>query len=148
MLEKRLTTRITGYWDLLRKDLIMPEFSTLNRSQIDDIWCNCMAMQLEPGTDHENRHFTIMDMGAKLIELYNENLTGKRITPKQKQFKAASLIKKSGAVIVQPAPLLDEGKFINDKNAVVKYRSCIVPFGNPHTMDVTHLLIGMSWREF
>lgn len=148
MIEKRLTTRLTGYWDMLRKEQLIPEFSLLNRSQIDDVWPYCMILQLEPGTDNANRHFRIADMGPSLIALYNENLTGKRISPKQKQFKAASLIRKSGQILDNPAPLIDEGKFINDKNAIVKYRSCVVPFGNPQTREVTHLMVGMSWREF
>lgn len=148
MLDKRLTTRLSAYWDLLRREYPLPEFASVNRGQIEDIWPYCIIFQLEPGTDNDNREFRIHDMGGKLVELYCENLTGRRISRKQKQFKAASLIKHAGQVINNPIPLQDEGKFINDKNKIVKYRSCLVPFGNPTTREVTHLLAGMSWREF
>ena len=148
MLEKRLTTRLSNYWEMIRKGQVIPDFAALNRAQIEDIWPHCIVFQLQPGGAPDNPEFRIADMGPKLVELYCSNLTGQKVTKKNKQFTAANLIKRAGEVLESPQPLLDEGKFINQNSKVIKYRSCLVPFGNPATGEVTHLLAGISWREF
>ena len=148
MLEKRLTARLLSYWDILRKEQVMPEFAALNFSKIDDIRPYCMVLTLEPGVDADNRDYQVKEMGTKLVTLYGENLTGKNIHKNNSQTKASALLRHAGKIITAPAPLEDDGKFINPQNKVVRYRSCLIPFGNPSTQEVTHVLAGRTWREF
>ena len=48
--------------------------------------------------------------------------------------------------MADPKPLVDIGQFISENNKVVKFRSCLLPFGKDGV--VTHVLAGLSWREF
>ncbi len=145
MQEKRLTTRLTTYWDMLRKKDIMPDFATLNSAALQDVWHNCIVLKLEPGTDNENRRYYVHAVGDNIIHMYGDDPSGQYLTPKQRQFQAAKVITKAHEILDNPQPLFDEGKFVNTRSKVVKYRSVVIPFGNT---EVTHLLAGLSWREF
>jgi hypothetical protein len=56
------------------------------------------------------------------------------------------VVRKASEVLANPVPLVDMGQFINAGNKVVKYRSCLLPFGTGN--KVTHIIAGLSWREF
>ena len=49
MHQKRLTDRLTSYWDLLRKENTMPEFAKFNNSSLSDVWDYCVLFSVNPG---------------------------------------------------------------------------------------------------
>jgi hypothetical protein len=85
-------------------------------------------------------------VGEKVRTLYTRDMTGQTINTGQKHFQGAALIKKIADVITKPEPLFDQGQFVNERSKIVKYRSCMLPFGVDN--KVTHVVIGLSWREF
>ena len=145
MMDKRLTTRLTDYWNLLKKDSVLPEYSKFNNAAIADIWPSCFMLAVQPSTE-KTRNYKYVSIGDKLVTLYGEDVTGNYVNSKQRHFKGAAIIKHVDKVTDGQEPLYDSGQFVNNKNKIVKFRSCLLPFGNHN--GVTHVLAGLSWREF
>ncbi len=146
MLEKRLDDRLTKYWELLKKDETLPAFGKFNTAAIDDIWDSCVLFSVSKGGSSDNKNYTFHRMGDKVRKLYNEDLTGSSLKPKQKATKGATIVKRIDEVVTQLIPIYDSGQFVSDNQKIVKFRSCLLPFGNDN--DVTHVVAGLSWREF
>lgn len=145
MHEKRLNNRLTQYWELLKKDNVMPNFAKFNNSAIEDIWGNCILFSVNK-SNSDAKSYTFYRVGDKVKGLYNEDLTGNTLKAKQKAFKGAAIIKKIDKIIKEPEPIYDQGQFINHNSKIVKFRSCLLPFGKEN--EVTHVIAGLSWREF
>lgn len=145
MIEKRLTERMTKYWELLRKDDVMPPFAKFNSAAIDDMWGNCILFKVNKSTDAE-KSYTFFRVGDGIKSLYKEDLIGNTLKAKQRMFKGATVIKRIDEIIADPKPIYDAGQFANTNNKVVKFRSCLLPFGSEN--EVTHVVAGLSWREF
>lgn len=145
MIEKRLTDRLTKYWELLRQDNSMPVFNKFNTAAIDDVWGHCILFAVNKSNDNE-KTYTFYRMGDKVKQLYKEDLTGNSLKAKQKVIKGAAIIKRIDEVVRNRNPIEDAGQFVNQDNKVVKFRSCLLPFGNDN--EVTHIVAGLSWREF
>ncbi len=146
MHQKRLTDRLTSYWDLLRKDQPIPEFSKFNNASIADVWDHCMLFSVNPVSEGK-ASYTFYRMGDKVKALYGGDLSGSTLNPKQSMFKGAAVIKRIDQILEKPEPMSDQGQFINDNSKVIKYRSCLLPFGG-NDGNVTHIIVGLSWREF
>ena len=145
MHEQRLTDRLTKYWDLLRKEDALPTFAKFNSSAIDDVWSYCVLFAVNPSAN-DNKSFTFYRMGDKVKDLYKEDLTGNTLSSKQRMFKGAAIVKRMDEVVKNAEPVFDSGQFVNTDNKIVKFRSCLLPFGS--TGEVTHVVAGLSWREF
>lgn len=146
MNEKRLTNRLITNWNMIKGESTMPPYQKLNPAALDDVWTNCATCTLQPGGEKD--HVFVFDrVGQDINKLFGEDLVGKPVSASKKHVKAASMIKKVEAVFSSPEPVQDEGQFVSDKNKIVKYRSCILPFGSAGD-QITHILIGLSWREF
>ena len=145
MMEKRLTERLTKYWEVLRQDGALPVFGKFNSAAIDDIWGNCILFTVNKSNDNE-KSYTFYRVGDKVKQLYHEDLTGNTLKAKQRAFKGAAVIKRIDEVVKDGSPIEDAGQFVSPDNKVVKFRSCLLPFGNDN--EVTHIVAGLSWREF
>ena len=73
-------------------------------------------------------------------------MLGQTFGPGHNQFPVAVLIRKIHLVFANPAPLVDMGQFVSERGKIIKYRSCLLPFGTQGV--VTHIVVGLSWREF
>ncbi|MFZ4126204.1 MAG: hypothetical protein ACOYJ2_09105 [Rickettsiales bacterium] len=146
MESQRLTDRLVAYWNLIRKESVMPEFAHFNKSAIADIWQQCMLFTVQPTADGVPPIVNFYGVGEKVKSLYTKDMTGQTITTGQKHFQGAALIKRIADVIAKPEPLFDQGQFVNERSKIVKYRSCMLPFGTDNR--VTHVVVGLSWREF
>jgi hypothetical protein len=71
---------------------------------------------------------------------------GEVFTTKQRHYPAARIMARLEEVWSNPAPLYDEGQFVSPTHKTVKFRSCLLPFGQGE--EVSHILVGLSWREF
>lgn len=147
MSEQRLIDRLTGYWNLLRKDSQLPEFVQFNISAIEDVWGQCVLFTVQPTAPGASPSVNFYRVGEKVKALYGQDMTGRSMNMTQRHFQGAQIVRKVGEVISTPAPVYDSGQFVNDRSKVVKYRSCLLPFGN-RDGKVTHVVAGLSWREF
>ncbi len=147
MNEKRLTSRLTSYWEMLRKEQPLPEFSKFNSSSIADAWDTCMTLAIQPSQDNNARTYKYVQLGPKLVTMLGKDPTGSYVKAKQRGFPGARIIKDIDKAADSAEPLYDGGQFVTEKNKVVKFRSCLLPFGNAND-GVTHMLVGLSWREF
>lgn len=145
MYEKRLTQRLTRYWDSLKKDNPMPPFQKFNVSAIDDVWDYCLLIAVSSAAG-QTPNYNYYRLGKKVQDLYGSDVSGQPVRPEQSKSRNASIIKRIGEVLANPTPLYDDGQFVNAKHKVVKYRSCLLPFGQ--NGEVTHVVVGLSWREF
>jgi len=141
--ELRLIERLTSYWNLLRKEQPVPEFAQFNISAIEDIWAQCVLFTVQPGVPPAVNFFNV---GEKAKALYGD-MAGRTLQTNQKHFPGAAVMRKMGDVVATPAPVYDEGQFVNTRSKVVKFRSCLLPFGG-RDGRITHIVAGLSWREF
>lgn len=144
--EQRISERLLSYWNVLRKDDPMPDFSHFNASSIADIWQQCVLFTVAPSVDNKPSSLNFYQIGDKLSSIYNSSMVGRSFTVGQKHFQGAAIVRRIDEILAKPEPITDVGQFINEKSKVVKYRSCLLPFGR--NGKVTHVITGLSWREF
>lgn len=146
MQDHRLTERLTVYWNNLRRDDEIPDFSHFNASTIGDVWQQCVLFTVLPAAPGKRQSISFYKVGDNLRSLYGDDILGRTFVPSQQRFQGASIVSKIDTVLENPVPLVDAGQFISEKNKIIKYRSCLLPFG--HKGTVTHVLAGLSWKEF
>lgn len=148
MEDKRLINRLTAYWNRLRQDKRLPAWEHFNVSALEDLWGQCCVWRVDvAGEGRRVNQYTYEYVGSSAKEAMGMDLTGTVFVSKIQSFPGARVAAKVEEAVEAARPLLDEGTFVNDKNKVVKYRSCLLPFG---TKDgkVTRLVLGLSWRMF
>lgn len=146
MIQQRLTERLISHWKLLKKSEYCPDFSRLNASAISDIWPSCLVIKEQPKGESPVTLYQFVEIGEKALSIFPENPVGTHFTANMKVMPAARLMRRVSELTVTGEPLLDDGQFVNEKHKVVKFRSCLVPFGTQER--VTHVVVGLSWREF
>lgn len=123
----------------------MPEISQLNPSVIEDLWQNCMQIELAPS--QAGVLYTYRYIGEKLIALLGQDLTHSSMNLRNSQYPYSIIIKSLETVIQERKFVLDQNQFLTEKGHLVKYRGCIMPFGT-EAKGVTHLVIGLSDRTY
>ena len=146
MSEHRTADRLVSYWNTLRKDEPMPDFSKFNISAIDDLWQQCVLFTVSPTVDNKPNVINFYQIGEKLNSIYGSDMVGRSFSTNQRNFQGAAIMRRMEQLFVNPEPLTDTGQFVNERSKVVKYRSCLLPFGREK--KVTHVVSGLSWREF
>lgn len=146
MIEHRLAERLTSYWNTLRKDLPMPDFGHFNASSVADIWQQCVLFTVSPEVENKPYVLNFYQIGDRLRSIYGNDMIGRSFNTSQRHFQGAAIVRRVEEIIANPAPANDMGQFINERSKVVKYRSCLLPFGRDGR--VTHIITGLSWREF
>lgn len=149
MSEQRLTIRLISYWDRLRGAAPMPMIQQFNTATIQDLWPYCLRLTLEPANGN-TVNYRYDYLGKKITEIYGRDLTGQVASSMIHNLPGSAILKQVDKVIADPEPMEDAGQFINAKSRVVKYRSCLLPFGQMQSgiTQVTHMIVGLSWREF
>lgn len=145
-MEHRLTERLIGYWENLRKADKMPDFTHFNISAIDDIWQQCILFTVQPSAEGKANSLVFSQVGEKVRALYSDDMVGRSFTTSQRHFQAAAIVRKLENVITNPSTLIDIGQFINEQGKIVKYRSCLLPFGRDG--KVTHVVVALTWRQY
>lgn len=147
MYEQRLTVRLTDYWNTLRKEAPMPNFVQFNQGAVSDIWPNCLVFAAQP-TVAGKTAFRIQAMGDNLTTLFGHDLVGREASrPALRALGGGKIAGSVEAAALNRAPVETEGKYVNDKNKIVKYRACLLPFASTPE-SVSHIIAGLSWREF
>ncbi len=144
--DHRLTDRLTNYWNLIRKESVMPEFAHFNHSAISDIWQQCILFTVQAATSSTPHSVNFYMMGERAKAMYSSDMSGRTMYPGMNHFQGASIVRRVEDIINAPQAVYDQGQFVNERSKVVKYRSCLLPFGKDG--KVTHILAGLSWGEF
>lgn len=158
MIEKRLTYRLIKYWNQMRGSSTLPEIERLDiyvtdverlgtlSESISDLWNKCLLISI---TEKNPLAVKYQYIGTELLSLFGRDFVGKvenfsdlSYTPITKLLGKT----RTPSFIQEPRPLIDEGKFEFIDKKIIKYRSCILPFGTGAN-DLTHLIIGMTWRS-
>lgn len=146
MNDYRLTDRLITYWNNINKNNTMPEFSRFNASAIHDLWQQCILFTVTPATSGGNPVVSFYQIGDQLKNIYGKDAVGKSFNPAQRHFQGAAVVRRVHEIFENPLPIKDQGQFVGENHKVVKYRSCLLPFGREGV--VTHVIAGLSWREF
>jgi hypothetical protein len=144
MEELRLTRRLHRYWEHIRKDKDMPDIHQLNHATIEDVWPYCFRVKVDTrkGISYKYEY-----MGEPIAKLYGDDLTGRAIEHKARDFPGAVVHDKIPEAVEKAIPVNDDGHFVNRAGKLIKYRACILPFGNEKE-GVTHVVVGLSCRVF
>jgi hypothetical protein len=146
--DKRLTKRLMGYWNRLRRDRPLPPWEKFNSGALEDIWGQCCVWRVEiMAGGRRSNQITYEYIGTGAQQAMGRDLTGEVFNSRLQRFYGARIVERIDEVIQDAIPLSDEGTFVNEMDKVVKYRSCLVPFGTA-AGKVTHVVLGLSWRAF
>jgi hypothetical protein len=144
--DHRLADRLITYWNGLRKDAPLPDFGHFNASSIADIWQQCVLFTVSPAVENKPFVLNFYQVGDKIKPIYGNDMIGRSFNTAQRHFQGAAIVRRMEETIESPSVLTDVGQFINERSKVVKYRSCLLPFGRDG--KVTHVVVGLSWREY
>lgn len=147
MTSQRLTEKLLEYWSLSCKEHVIPEYSQFKSASIADIWKNCLTLAIQPSSAGMVPKFKFDYVGDALQSLFHEDPTGQYYNMGARSFPTLRVLGKMIELIETPAPAYDEGKFVNSNDKVVKFRCILLPFGKADA-HITHIVAGLSWREF
>jgi hypothetical protein len=147
MLEQRLVVRLLGYWERVKKEDAMPDFRRNNPAMIEDLWGQCFILAVIPpiGSAYKYEY-----LGDKLGALCISDITGKTFDAKNKHAGNSLVtpkIETITALMELKTPQEDNGQMPTTSGKLIKYRTILLPFGN-ETVGITHMLGGVSYREF
>lgn len=144
--EKRLVNRLQAYWESLREGEHLPAFSKFNQNYVADMWESCLLFYVSHNGEQKLYHCE--SVGKQLTLGFGHDLKDIYISSRNKMvLPGANLMQYMDKAITDKSFVMSSGQFINYRNKVVKYRDCILPFID-HSENITHLIIGISWREF
>ncbi len=144
--EKRLSHRLVHYWHQLKGDRDeLPDINTFNHHAVEDLWPACLRVVITKSGEHNLYKYEFI--GEDIKRIYGKDLTGQQVTSTIRVLPGASVLSALDTPEPLSEPALEQGQFINEDHKVVKYRSCVLPFGNQN-LPVSHAIIGLSWRTF
>lgn len=146
MIENRLSERLISYWDGLRRGEPLADFARFNTESIADIWPQCIIFTVGPEAEGKPHAISFTRIGDKVRTIYSGDMIGRTFHTSQKHFPAAAIVRRMDQVIKEPRMMTDTGQFVSENSKIVKYRSCLLPFGS--NGKVTHVVVGLSWREY
>jgi hypothetical protein len=148
MEDKRLTHRLMSYWNRLRGELPLPQWQTFNVGALEDIWGQCCVWRVDIANfEKRTNNYTYEYIGDSAQEALGKDMTGMAFSSHFQKFPGARIVSRVDDVVAEAVPISDEGTFVNEKSKVVKYRSCLLPFGTKEGR-VTHIVLGLSWKAF
>lgn len=145
-MEHRLTERLIHYWKTISREATVPDFAQFNISAVDDIWQQCILFTVQPWVEGKPHSLSFTKVGEKVRTLYSTDMVGQTFNTSQRHFQGAAIVRKMEDVFTTPSTLIDVGQYINDNGKVVKYRSCLLPFGRDNR--ITHVVVALTWRTY
>jgi hypothetical protein len=147
MHEKRLSHRLRTYWDGMREadNNNLPDIRKFNTGAIEDVWQHCFRVSISSSAKKPSYKYE--HMGTAIVQMYGRDLTGQAVDGVNQAFPGKVIYGKFNEIISQPQPLYDEGFFMNERDSLVKYRACLLPFGTAKD-GITDILVGLSCRSF
>jgi len=162
MKDKRLTHRLTEYWNTMRGDASLPSWTEFDSRHFGDIWKKCCGWKVDT-TNTSTIVYTYEHVG-EFVKEFAGDLMGKQITSQLstlagehppgellashfQSFPAARILQKIDRVVHKPAIVIEEGRVIDGNGKNIRFRSCLIPFGTQDGL-VTHMVLGLSWKEY
>lgn len=145
MIERRQTKRLTAYWERIKKSRDIPLISSFNPQAVDDLWQSCFQVSVEK--EGGKVTYTYRYIGKNLEEIFGSDMLNRQVTSNMKFIPAKQIIVTMDDMVANPAPAFHNGQFVDPSSHLIKYRSCILPFG-PDREHVTHFIVGLSWNSF
>jgi hypothetical protein len=171
MQEKRLTHRLTEYWNQMREEASLPSWEYFDPASFGDMWQQCCGWKV----DAENSStivYTYEYAGDSVTKIVGGSLKGKKVASPQLKldekaarkaranmppggiflshfhnFPPARILEKIDRTVKKPAIVIEEGRVVNGDGKNVRFRSCLLPFGT-HDGKVTHMVLGLSWKTY
>lgn len=144
MEDQRLISRLISYWERICSGGSMPRWEQFNATTIEDLWQQCCAWKVDIGG--KSPSYTYEYVGKGIKGALGIDPTGTMFTTHFRNFPGARIVREIDTLVTMPKPLKDESQFVNEQSKVVKYRSCLLPFGNKKRL--THVVLGLSWKAF
>lgn len=144
--ERRLVNRLKNYWDMLRGESDIPNFAKFNSAQIADMWQNCMSFSVTL-TAGRKKMYQCNFVGENVSAGFGKDLKDRYVSSHDKRIlPGANLTEAMDDAVDNRLFVLSAGQFVNFQNKIVKYRDCIMPFGDDN--NVTNVVVGISWKAF
>ncbi len=146
--ERRLVNRMINYWEKLKtvNNNNTPNFKQFNGSYIQEILQNCFIVSVE--TNNTTKLYRCEFVGEEVKRAYGKNPMGELMSSHMnKLVPSSTFVEKMNKSTESLEPVIEQGRFINDQNQMVKYRSCVLPFSNKEN-NMSHIVVGFSWRIF
>ena len=141
--QRRINEALIAYWNELKGNRLYPSEGDIDPDAIADVWDACFLVKLS--SRKETGHFQYTYLGSYLIEAYGDDLTDQEVCSHLVDPDSMPMVKKFEEVARNGEPMNDEGEFTNHNNVVIKYRSCLLPLGDPGK-PVNYILGGMKWK--
>lgn len=138
--DKRINQRLQAYWEELRGQRPYPKETEIDPEAIADIWESCFLVNVQEGSKYTY-------LGQSLIEAYGDDLNDKEVCERLVYPSNSGIALKFQEVVDSKGAVVDEGEFINKKNLLIKYRSCMLPLGD-EAGEVGFIIGGMKWRAY
>ncbi len=147
MNDNRLTARLIDYWKRIKKDDVIPDFKKNNPALIEDLWEQCFVLSIIPPNCAAYKYEFL---GKEIKRIYARDLLGMTFDLKNGQFPNSVIVprlKVMNSLFDLKSPQEDSGQMPIVGGKIVKYRTIMLPFGNEKS-GITHIVIGVSYREF
>lgn len=142
---KRQTHRLITHWHRICQDKPLPAWIKFNPAAFDDVWQQCCVWQVQAKPQQSTIIVYNCEFCGEKIQAYvGDNLSGMMYSQSFLQIPGARIIRHMDEVVHSKQPLSDEGVFYNEHNKVVKFRSCLLPFGDTGGR-VSHVVVCLTW---
>jgi len=144
MHEKRLTSQLLKYWNIVRRNRTIPDVRHINPSAIEKLWAQCFLLSCD--NLRENFSYQYECVGPLVTDFYERDMTDQYVDDTVEENVHLSLRRLLHQVITQHSPVDDEGNFLKENGKLMKYRFILMPFGDDD--GITHVMGGLSFMLF
>ena len=144
-LHHRAHERLREYWDKLRGVRTFPHESEIDPDEIADIWASCFLISIDDVTKRIGYRYSYL--GSELVSAFGDDADNPEVAMCLLSTALVPNTKKLDEVIQKKQPVIDDGEFLNRYNMIVRYRTCLVPFGYEDG-QVSHIFGVMRWRMY
>lgn len=146
MTERRLVRRLLDYWERLKGDEKLPDFDKFRPDVMPDVYQHCFTLSLLNDV-RDKKTYKYIHVGDEVKRAYGRDPSGEWMNSSIHVVPGAEVVKKIDECMETFSPTFKQGQFINHNSEIVRFRSCIVPFGKRNER-ATHAVVGLSWRSF
>lgn len=145
--EQRITRRLLSYWhECKNAEGELPLETLINPDDLHDIWDDCFLASVSFDAKH-GYHFRYNYIGPSIVTVYGNDTIGADIQTSLLSPSREHITDIFETVVETKKPIIDESEFMTTQKVLVRYRQCVLPFGNAQN-TVTCLLGGMRWGAF
>lgn len=144
MIERRLVKRLRIYWERIKRDREVPHFKTFNPVAVSNLWKDCFHVSV-----HQERGkitFVYRYIGENLNEIIGQQHLNAHINAQMPFIPIKHVFITMNEMFRLESFECAEhgGNFVDQHSHVIKYRSCILPFGVSKD-NITDFIVGVSW---